>query len=106
MPCPRPPEELRFRLAVRPATGAGRAPAHALLGFAPQRTYSVQEREPAQRRGIPRRRPVEEEKGEEKDAGENRQPRNRHYAPRRPACIARCRGSASGNFKYNHWQRE
>src|SRR5207248_6352620 len=75
---PRPPDELRFRMAVRPTRGGRGAVAQALLGFAADPLDAVQQREAGKRPGIARRCTVEEEKYEEGNAGQQGEPSEHH----------------------------
>src|SRR5882672_4172919 len=77
-PRPCPPDELRVRMAVRPARGGRGAMAQAFLGLAADPLDAVQQREAGQRSGIAWRPPVEEEKHEERDAGQHGEPGDRH----------------------------
>src|SRR6267378_2588547 len=77
-PRPGPPDEFRFRMAVRPTRSSRGAMAQAFLGLAADPLDAVQQREARQRSGIAGRRPGEEEKHQEGDAGQRGEPGERH----------------------------
>src|SRR6267143_4970951 len=77
-PGPCPPDELRFRMAVRPTRSSGGAVAQAFLGLAADPLDPVQQREARERSGIAGRRTVEEEKHEKGDASQQGEPGDRH----------------------------
>src|SRR5207248_8765834 len=94
VPRPRPPHELRFRVAVRPPRRGRGAVPQALLGLAADSLDTVQSRKPGQRSRIRRRRAMQGEKSEKRDAGEHRDPRKCHMG-----AISGLRTDCSGLLK-------
>src|SRR6266404_930659 len=95
-PRPGPPDEFRFRMAVRPTRSSRGAMAQAFLGLAADPLDAVQQRESRQRSRIAGRRPVEEKKHEYGDAGQQGKPGERHIPhrslpERRPLLLRACK---------------
>ena len=75
-PCqePRPPRQVGERLRIRPAGQRDRAPAQARVRLAPRASNADEAREPTRRRVAGRRSALEQQKDDERNARERRQP--------------------------------